>query len=439
MRQDVIIIGGGLAGSEAAWHAANQGAKVTLYEMRPKTETAAHKTEQLAEIVCSNSLGSNDPQSAPGILKQEMRQLGSLIIKVADDVAVPAGAALAVDRDQFAQKITQALTEHPNVRILREEIHDIPEDGVCIIATGPLTSPKLSEAITQLTRSKNLYFFDAISPIVDTDSLNMDRIFRASRYDKGTADYLNCPMDEETYNQFYDALVKGDRVQPKSFENIPYFEGCLPIEVMADRGRQTLAFGPMKPVGLIDPKTGTRPFAVLQLRAENHHGSCYNLVGFQTKLTYPEQKRIFRMIPGLEEAEFLRCGSIHRNTFINVPILLKDTLQLKKQSNIFFAGQLVGVEGYVEAAASGGLAGINAARLLAGQDLLTPPPTTAHGALLHYITTCEPKYFQPINTNFGLFPPLDTPIRDKQKKRQAIQERAISEFQSWTAQSGLSR
>lgn len=439
MRQDVIIIGGGLAGSEAAWHAANQGAKVTLYEMRPKTETAAHKTEQLAEIVCSNSLGSNDPQSAPGILKQEMRQLGSLIIKVADDVAVPAGAALAVDRDQFAQKITQALTEHPNVRILREEIHDIPEDGVCIIATGPLTSPTLSEAITQLTRSKNLYFFDAISPIVDTDSLNMDRIFRASRYDKGTADYLNCPMDEETYNQFYDALVKGDRVQPKSFENIPYFEGCLPIEVMADRGRQTLAFGPMKPVGLIDPKTGTRPFAVLQLRAENHHGSCYNLVGFQTKLTYPEQKRIFRMIPGLEEAEFLRCGSIHRNTFINVPILLKDTLQLKKQSNIFFAGQLVGVEGYVEAAASGGLAGINAARLLAGQDLLTPPPTTAHGALLHYITTCEPKYFQPINTNFGLFPPLDTPIRDKQKKRQAIQERAISEFQSWTAQSGLSR
>ena len=438
MRQDLVIIGGGLAGSEAAWQAANQGAKVTLYEMRPKTETAAHKTEQLAEIVCSNSLGSNDPLSAPGILKQEMRQLGSLIIKVADDVAVPAGTALAVDREQFAQKITQTLTEHPNVRILREEIHNIPEDAVCIIVTGPLTSPKLSEAMTQLTRSKNLYFFDAISPIVDTDSLNMDRIFRASRYDKGTADYLNCPMDKETYNQFYDALIQADRVQPKSFENIPYFEGCLPIEVMADRGRQTLAFGPLKPVGLIDPKTGTRPYAVLQLRAENHHGSCYNLVGFQTKLTYPEQKRVFRMIPGLEQAEFLRCGSIHRNTFINVPILLKDTLQLKKQSNIFFAGQLVGVEGYVEAAASGGLAGLNAARLLSAQDLLTPPPTTAHGALLQYITTCEPKYFQPINTNFGLFPPLDTPIRDKQKKRQVIQERALSEFQSWIAQSGLS-
>lgn len=439
MRQDVVIIGGGLAGSEAAWQAANQGAKVTLYEMRPKTETAAHKTEQLAEIVCSNSLGSNDPLSAPGILKQEMRKLGSLIIKVADDVAVPAGAALAVDRDLFAQKITQTLSEHPNVRILREEIHDIPEDAVSIVATGPLTSPKLSEAITQLTRSKNLYFFDAISPIVDTDSLNMDKIFRASRYDKGTADYLNCPMDEETYNRFYDALVKADRVQPKAFENIPYFEGCLPIEVMADRGRQTLAFGPMKPVGLIDPKTGARPYAVLQLRAENAHGSCYNLVGFQTKLTYPEQKRVFRMIPALEQAEFLRCGSIHRNTFINVPILLNDSLQLKKRTNIFFAGQLVGVEGYVEAAASGGLAGLNAARLLAEQPLITPPQTTAHGALLHYITTCEPKHFQPINTNFGIFPPLDTPIRDKQKKRHAIQERALSDFQSWTEQSGLSQ
>ncbi len=308
-----------------------------------------------------------------------------------------------------------------------------------IVATGPLTSPKLSEAMTQLTRSKNLFFFDAISPIVDTDSLNMDKIFRASRYDKGTADYLNCPMDEETYNQFYDALTQADRVQPKAFENIPYFEGCLPIEVMADRGRQTLAFGPMKPVGLVDPKTGTRPYAVLQLRAENAHGSCYNLVGFQTKLTYPEQKRVFRMIPALEQAEFLRCGSIHRNTFINVPILLNDSLQLKKHTNIFFAGQLVGVEGYVEAAASGGLAGLNAARLLAAKPLVTPPQTTAHGALLHYITTCEPKHFQPINTNFGIFPPLDTPIRDKQKKRFAIQERALSDFQAWTEQSGLSQ
>ncbi len=438
MRSDIVIIGGGLAGSEAAWHAANQGAKVTLYEMRPKEETAAHKTDRLAEIVCSNSLGSNDPLSAPGILKQEMRQLGSLIIKVADDVRVPAGAALAVDREQFASTITQALSEHPNIKILREEIHDIPTDALCIIASGPLTSPKLSDAIIHLTQSKNLYFFDAISPIVDADSLDMTKIFRASRYGKGSADYLNCPMDEDTYNQFYEALTHAERVQPKDFENIPYFEGCLPIEVMADRGRQTLLFGPLKPVGLTDPTTGKRPFAVLQLRAENQHGSCYNLVGFQTKLKYPEQGKVFRLIPGLEHAEFLRLGSIHRNTFINVPVLLNKVLQLKKQPTTFFAGQLVGVEGYVEAAASGGLAGINAARILAGQPPVIPPPETAHGALLEYITTCEPKHFQPINTNFGLFPPLKPPIRDKQKKRESIQQRALSQFQSWMTQSTLS-
>lgn len=405
MRTDLVIIGGGLAGSEAAWQAANSGARVTMYEMRPKEETAAHKTDHLAEIVCSNSLGSDDPLSAPGMLKEEMRQLNSLIIRIADQVRIPAGTALAVDREQFARKVTQALTEHPNVKILREEIQEIPKDALCIIATGPLTSPKLSEAIIQLTQSKNLFFFDAISPIVDADSLNTEQTFRASRYEKGTADYVNCPMDEETYNSFYDALIQADRVQPKSFENVPYFEGCLPIEVMADRGRQTLLFGPLKPVGLIDPKTGQRPYAVLQLRPENLHGSCYNLVGFQTKLTYPEQRRIFRMIPGLEQAEFLRCGSIHRNTFVNAPILLQNTLQLKKQPRIFFAGQLVGVEGYVEAAASGGLAGINAARILSGLNPITPPPSTAHGALLHYITTCEPKYFQPINSNFGLYPP----------------------------------
>jgi methylenetetrahydrofolate--tRNA-(uracil-5-)-methyltransferase len=372
------------------------------------------------------------------MLKEEMRRLNSLIIRIADEVRIPAGTALAVDRDQFAHKVTQTLTEHPNVKILREEIQEIPEDALCIIATGPLTSPKLSEAIIQLTQSKNLFFFDAISPIVDADSLNTDRTFRASRYEKGTADYVNCPMDEMTYNSFYDTLIRADRVQPKSFENVPYFEGCLPIEVMADRGRQTLLFGPLKPVGLIDPKTGQRPYAVLQLRPENLHGSCYNLVGFQTKLTYPEQRRIFRMIPGLENAEFLRCGSIHRNTFINAPILLQDTLQFKKQPRIFFAGQLVGVEGYVEAAASGGLAGINAARILAGLYPVTPPPSTAHGALLHYITTCEPKYFQPINSNFGLYPPLDMPVRDKQKKRQLIQERAITHFKAWMTQSGLS-
>ena len=438
MKDHIIIIGGGLAGSEAAWQAAMRGAKVLLYEMRPKEQTAAHKTDYLAEIVCSNSLGSNDGLSAPGILKNEMRQLNSLIIRVADDVRVPAGSALAVDRDKFALSVTQALESHPNIRIVREEITDIPKDGLCIIATGPLTSSGLSHAMSQLTQSKNLYFFDAIAPIVDVDSINMDQVFRASRYDKGSADYLNCPMDKATYDNFYDALMQADRVASKEFEKTPYFEGCLPIEVMAERGRQTLLFGPLKPVGLTDPKTGKRPYAVLQLRPENLHGSCYNMVGFQTKLTYPEQRRVFRMIPGLEEAEFLRCGSIHRNTFVNSPQLIHNTLQLKSQHTTYLAGQLIGVEGYVEAAASGGIAGIHAARTLLGHPIDPPPPTTAHGALLQYITTSDSRYFQPINTNFGLFPPLPENIRDKQEKRKRIQQRAANEFTGWMTQFGLS-
>jgi len=438
MRDDIAIIGGGLAGSEAAWQAANQGAKVTLYEMRPKEETAAHKTDYLAEIVCSNSLGSNDSLSAPGILKDEMRRLNSLIIRIADEVRVPAGSALAVDRDRFALGVTQALESHPNVRILREEIKEIPDNAISIVATGPLTSSNLSHSISELTHSKNLYFFDAIAPIIDSDSINMAKVFRASRYDKGTADYLNCPMNRETYDRFYDALTEADRVQSKDFEKIPYFEGCLPVEVMAERGRQTLLFGPLKPVGLIDPQTGMRPYAVLQLRPENIHGSCYNMVGFQTKLTYPEQKKVFRMVPGLEEAEFLRCGSIHRNTFINSPDLLKNTLQLKSHEHTFFAGQLIGVEGYVEAAASGGLAGIHAAKTLASQPIVPPPETTAHGALLNYITTSDAKHFQPINTNFGLFPPFPIKIRDKQEKRKKIQQRAEEEFKKWMTRSGLS-
>lgn len=438
MKDYVTVIGGGLAGSEAAWQAAQRGTTVTLYEMRPKAETAAHKTDYLGEIVCSNSLGSNDQLSAPGMLKNEMRRLNSLIIRVADDVRVPAGSALAVDRDQFALGVTRALEAHPNVRIVREEIHDVPDDALCIVATGPLTSSRLSRSIAQLTNSKNLYFFDAIAPIIDVDSINMDRVFRASRYNKGSADYLNCPMDKATYDNFYDALIKADRVQSKEFEKIPYFEGCLPIEVMAERGRQTLLFGPLKPVGLIDPKTGKRPYAVLQLRPENLHGSCYNMVGFQTKLTYPEQRRVFRMIPGLEEAEFLRCGSIHRNTFVNSPQLIKETLQLKSRETTFLAGQLIGVEGYVEAAASGGLAGINAGRYLRGLPPAIPPPTTAHGALIQYITTSDPQYFQPINTNFGLFPPLPCTIRDKQQKRKLLQQRAADEFSGWMTQFGLS-
>jgi methylenetetrahydrofolate--tRNA-(uracil-5-)-methyltransferase len=438
MRDDVVIIGGGLAGSEAAWQAANHGAKVTLYEMRPKEATPAHKTGFLAELVCSNSLGSGDILNAPGILKEEMRRLNSLIIRVADEVRVPAGSALAVDRDQFAQGVTRALEGHPNVRIIREEITEIPTDCVCVVATGPLTSDALAKAIQTLTHSKHLYFFDAISPIIDADSIDMAKVFRASRYDKGGADYLNCPMDEATYSVFYDAMLKAEKVLPKEFEKTPYFEGCIPIEVMAERGRQTMLFGPLKPVGLEDPKTSARPHAVVQLRPENKHGSCYNMVGFQTKLTYPEQRRVFRMIPGLEQAEFLRYGSLHRNTFVNSPQLLRDTLQLKVRGTAFFAGQLVGVEGYTESAAMGSLAGINAARGLAGLPLLTPPSTTAHGSLINYITTTDPRHFQPINTNFGLFPPLPATIRDKDRKRQRIGQRALEDLEAWKQRSGLS-
>lgn len=434
MRDDIVIIGGGLAGSEAAWQAANRGAKVTLHEMRPKEMTQAHKTGGMAELVCSNSLGSADVLNAPGILKEEMRRLNSLIIRVADDVRVPAGSALAVDREQFSFKITQALEGHPNIRILHEEVTEIPTDCICIVATGPLTSDKLSQAIAQLTDSKHLYFYDAISPIVDADSINMDVVFLASRYDKGGNDYLNCPMDEPAYNAFYDALRLAEKVQPKEFEKTPYFEGCIPIEVMAERGRQTMQFGPLKPVGLENPKTGARPYAVVQLRTENVHRSCYNLVGFQTKLTYGEQKRVFRMIPGLEQAEFLRYGSLHRNTFINSPRLLRDTLQLKARGTLFFAGQLVGVEGYTDSAAMGGLAGINASRSLAGLPLVTPPPTTAHGCLVSHITTSDPRHFQPMNTNFGLFPPLATPTRDKERKRRLTGQRAFEDLTAWMTQ-----
>ncbi|MEP6887712.1 MAG: methylenetetrahydrofolate--tRNA-(uracil(54)-C(5))-methyltransferase (FADH(2)-oxidizing) TrmFO [Nitrospirales bacterium] len=438
MRDDVVIIGGGLAGSEAAWQAATRGARVTLYEMRPKEPTPAHKTGFLAELVCSNSLGSGDILSAPGILKEEMRRLNSLIIRVADDVRVPAGSAIAVDRDQFSQRITRTLEEHPNIRILHEEIKDLPTDCVCVIATGPLTSDSLAGSIRALTHEKSLYFYDAISPIIDADSIDMDRVFRASRYDKGTADYLNCPMDQATYDLFYGALMKADKVQPKEFEKVPYFEGCIPIEVMAERGPQTMLFGPLKPVGLEDPKTGIRPHAVVQLRAENHHGSCYNMVGFQTKLTYPEQRRVLRMIPGLEKAEFLRYGSLHRNTFINAPRLLTETLQLKARGTTFFAGQLVGVEGYTESAAMGGLAGINAMRGLAERPLLTPPLTSAHGSLINYLTTCDPNHFQPMNTNYGIFPPLPQRVRDKEEKRRLIGERAVKDFEEWKMRSGLS-
>jgi methylenetetrahydrofolate--tRNA-(uracil-5-)-methyltransferase len=438
MREDVVIIGGGLAGSEAAWQAATRGARVTLYEMRPKEPTQAHKTGYLAELVCSNSLGSADILNAPGILKEEMRRLNSLIIRVADAVRVPAGSALAVDRDQFAQGITRELEGHPDIRIVREEITEIPSDCVCIIATGPLTSERLAKALGAVTQNQCLAFFDAISPIIDAESIDMNTVFRASRYEKGGADYLNCPMDEPTYHTFYEALMAAEKVQPKDCEKVPYFEACLPIEVMAERGRQTMVFGPLKPVGLQDPRTGTRPYAVVQLRAENRHGSCFNMVGFQTKLTYPEQRRVFRLIPGLEQAEFLRYGSVHRNTFVNAPSILRDTLQLKVRGTVLLAGQLVGVEGYTESAAMGGLAGINAARGLAGLPLVTPPVTTAHGSLLHYITTSDPRHFQPINTNYGLFPPLPSKVRDKEQKKRLVGQRAVQDIEAWKTQSGLS-
>jgi methylenetetrahydrofolate--tRNA-(uracil-5-)-methyltransferase len=412
--------------------------------MRPTKETAAHKTGELAELVCSNSLGAMDPATAPGLLKQEMRSLNSLILTAADAAYVPAGQALGVDRNIFSQTIGNAMAKHPNITIMREEVTALPDTGVAIIATGPLTSSLLAQSIQTATQSESLYFFDAISPIIDAESINYDIVFRASRYGKGGDDYLNCPMDEAQYNRFYDALMAGERVPTKEFEKTPYFESCLPIEVLAERGIHTPLFGPMKPVGLAHPKTGKKPYAVVQLRAENKFGSCYNMVGFQTKLKWPEQKRIFQMIPGLENAEFLRLGSIHRNTFINTPRLLTGCLQLRTRPGLFMAGQLVGVEGYTESSAMGGLAGIHAARMLTGKSLIAPPTTTAHGALITYITESSPTYFQPMNINFGLLPPVEPseaaktpPIAGATKKvarRHAIVDRAHQEFSEWIAQ-----
>lgn len=434
----LTIIGGGLAGVEAAYQAAEQGAEVTLFEMRPLTNTAAHKTDRLAELVCSNSLGSSDPANAAGLLKEEMRRLGSLILRVAEEVCIPAGSALAVDREEFSRRLTKTIENHPQIRLVREEIKAIPPSGVVIIATGPLTSDALAAEIKALTRSEHLYFYDAISPIVDADSIDRGKVFLASRYDKGGADYINCPMTREEYETFHAALSQAQRVPFKEFERANYFEGCIPIEVMAERGRETLVFGPMKPVGLLDPRTQTQPHAVVQLRQEDQFASCYNMVGFQTKLTWPEQRRVFRMIPGLERAEFLRYGSLHRNTFINAPLLLGKTLQLRIAPRIFFAGQIVGVEGYLESAAMGWLAGINAVRVLRGESGISPPPTTAHGALLKYLTESSPTNFQPMNTNFGLLSPLENPIRDRDLRRKKMIERALEDLVRWKTQYRLS-
>lgn len=427
----VIIIGGGLAGCEAAWQLLKRGLDVLLYEMKPGLYSPAHKSPLLAELVCSNSLRSNITRNAVGLLKEEMRLLDSIIIKSADATAVPAGKALAVDRTLFSQYIEQKLNECKRLKINRKEITAIPGDSPVIVASGPLTSESLAKSISEMTGCEHLYFYDAISPIIDGDSIDHTLVFRASRYDNGDGDYLNCSLTRDEYERFYKALTEGKEVPLRNFEDLKYFEGCLPIEVMAKRGINTLAFGPMKPVGLINPKTGEQPYAAVQLRQENREGTLFNMVGFQTKLTWPEQKRIFRMIPGLKKAEFARYGSIHRNTFINSPALLKNTLQFRSNDNIFFAGQITGVEGYVESAAMGLIAGINIHRYLKGKDLTAiPPKTTAIGALLHYISNAGIKTFQPMNVNFGLFPPLSKKV-PKKEKGEYFAARALSDLKKW--------
>jgi len=425
----VRIVGGGLAGAEAAYQLARRGECVELYEMRPHRMTEAHATGNLGELVCSNSLRSSLITAPAGVLKEEMRRLDSLVIRVAEDNRVPAGSALAVDRESFARGLTQAVEALPKVRIHREEVKDIPS-GIVILATGPLTSPALSQQLVSLLGSQHLYFYDAISPIVSAESINLNVAFRAARYEKGDDDYLNLPLTRDEYYRFIDALLTAERVPTHSFERFVPFEGCMPIEEIADRGKETLAFGPMRAVGLIDLRSGQRPYAVVQLRQENQEKTLYNLVGFQTKMTYAAQRRVFAMIPGLENAEFVRLGSLHRNTFINSPQHLCPTLQWRQRSNLFFAGQMTGVEGYIESAATGLVAGVNAARLIAEEPPVVPPPTTALGALLRYITDPERKSFQPMNVNFGLLPPLSEPLRKKAKKEMMAQ-RALADMEAW--------
>jgi methylenetetrahydrofolate--tRNA-(uracil-5-)-methyltransferase len=426
----LLIIGGGLAGSEAAWQAALRGIAVTLYEMKPKRFSEAHHSPLLGELVCSNSLKSEDLETASGLLKEELRQLGSLIIQAADQSRVPAGSALAVDREIFSRHITETLEEQESIEIVREEVIAIPQEGTAIIATGPLTSEALAEAVMELTHRRSLAFYDAISPIVAADSINFDIAFKGSRYGKGGADYVNCPMNKEEYYRFVKAVREGSKVPLRAFEEAMPFEGCLPIEDLAERGQDTLAFGPMKPVGLIDPRTGEQPFAVVQLRHENKEGTLFNIVGFQTKLTYPEQERIFRLIPGLERAEFARHGSLHRNTFIDAPRLLHNTLQLKSNPRIFFAGQITGVEGYMESTAMGFVAGVNAARAIQGKEIIPPPRTTAMGTLIGHITNLYARDYQPMNVNFGLFPSSEG-RRGKREKRRRMSERALRDLEPW--------
>lgn len=440
---DLIVIGGGLAGSEAAWQAAQRGLRVHLYEMRPEVETGAHTTGDLAELVCSNSLGSSMPDRASGLLKNELRLMGSLLLEIAEASAVPAGSALAVDRDIFASRVTEKIEAHKNIQVFRHEVTEIPDTPV-IIASGPLTSTNLSQQIAKLSGEEHLYFYDAISPIVAFDSVNMDVAYRASRYERGEqeqGDYINCPFNAEQYNDFVLALQGAERIELKSFETVmesgvkagahEFFEGCLPVEIIAKRGEKALAYGPMRPVGLKDPRTGRWPHAVVQLRQDNLSGSMYNLVGFQTNLTFAEQRRVFRMIPGLEQAEFIRYGQMHRNTFIFSPRLLKPTLQFHNREDLFFAGQITGIEGYMGNIASGLLAGWNAARIIMGEKPITLPADTMLGALCHYITHADPKDFQPMKANFGIVPPLESIKKlNKRQRAAAYAQRALSSLEN---------
>jgi len=443
----ITVIGGGLAGSEAAWQAAERGHQIFLYEMRPKTGTGAHVTDYLAELVCSNSLGSDMADRASGLLKNELRRMNSLLVELAEKTAVPAGSALAVDRDLFAEAVTNAVESHPNITVIREEMTEIP-DGVTIIASGPLTSAALAAKIAEYCNEDQLFFYDAISPIVSLESINMEIAYRASRYGRGEedeGDYINCPFTKEEYLTFVNALESAERIELHEFEKEmetgvkagvhQFFEGCLPVEIIAQRGTDSLAYGPMRPVGLIDPRTGKRPYAVLQLRQDNLAGTMYNLVGFQTNLKFPEQRRVFRMIPGLEKAEFLRYGQMHRNTFIFSPKLLNPTLQFRTRENLLFAGQITGIEGYVGNIASGLLAGINAANLLEGKPTWVLPQETMLGALCHYVTHADEKDFQPMKANFGIVPPLMDKIRrNKRQRAGAYAERALQVLDEYLQQ-----
>jgi len=431
----ITVIGGGLAGSEAAWQAAERGVRVRLYEMRPVRPTPAHQSANLSEIVCSNSLKTDEPGTAPYLLKEELRRAGSLLIDIAHKNAVPAGAALAVDRERFAEEVTRQITSHPNIEVVREEVQSLPSDETVVIATGPLTSPALTQEITKLTGAGQLYFYDAISPVVDAETISRDIVFRAARYGKGGDDYLNCPFNPEEYDKFYDALIGAESVPLHEFEATMYFEGCLPIEEIARRGRDTLRYGPMKPVGLRDPRTDRQPWAVVQLRQENLLADSYNLVGFQNHLKFGEQKRVLRLIPGLEQAEFIRFGQIHRNTFICAPAVLRETLQMREYPRILFAGQISGVEGYIEAMATGLMAGVHASEIARNRQPQAPPRRTAMGSLTNYVANAETKNFQPMNITFALLPPLSETDRRKVKRkidRHRLQvELALRDFEEW--------